>query len=214
VLTGPTHAEEVARKQPASVLAASRDPALAERVQELFSCDYFRVYSSDDPLGAELGGALKNVIAIAAGICDGLGLGDNAKSALLTRGMFEMARFGVSMGARPYTFFGLAGFGDLVTTCCSPHSRNRAVGERIGAGEKLDDILGETKMVSEGVWTTKALFESEAKPRELLLPIAEQVHAILFEGKDPRQGVSDLMSRAPVSETEGLFGPIPEKERE
>jgi len=204
VLTGPTHAEEVARRKPASIVAASEDEALARRVQAAFSCDYLRVYAGADRVGAELAGALKNVIAIAAGISDGLELGDNAKAALLTRGMVEMARFCYSHGAHRETFFGLAGIGDLVTTCCSPHSRNRAVGERIGRGETLEQVLADMQMVAEGVWTTKALFGPESEAREATMPIAEQVHAILFENKDPRSGVIDLMNRAPAREMEGL----------
>ena len=204
VLSGPSHAEEVARGLPASVVCASRDLKLALRVQEILSGDSFRVYSSHDPLGAELGGALKNVIAIAAGISDGLGLGDNAKAALLTRGMVEMARFGAAQGAEPATFFGLAGIGDLITTCCSPYSRNRSVGEQIGKGRSLRDILTGMNMVAEGIWTTKALFGPEAEGASVSLPIAEQVHAVLFEDKDPRDAVLDLMRRAPAGEMDGL----------
>jgi len=204
-LTGPTHAEEVARKKPASIVAASTDEALADAVQEVFSCDYLRVYASHDPVGAELGGALKNVIAIAAGISDGLELGDNAKAALLTRGMVEMARFGKRLGAKAETFFGLAGFGDLVTTCCSQHSRNRLVGELIGKGQTLQEVLADMKMVAEGVNTAKALFGPESETRDVSMPIAEQVHAILFENKNPYDGVVDLMTRAPAREMEGLL---------
>ena len=204
VLSGPSHAEEVARGLPASVVCGSKDDALALRIQEAFSGDTFRVYTHTDPIGAELGGALKNVIAIAAGTSDGLGLGDNAKAALLTRGMVEMARFGKSLGADPATFFGLAGFGDLVTTCCSQHSRNRRVGEEIGKGRTLQEILAEMDMVAEGVWTTKALFGPEAENTAISMPIAEQVHAVLFEGKDPRTAVTDLMRRAPTGEMDGL----------
>jgi glycerol-3-phosphate dehydrogenase (NAD(P)+) len=204
VISGPSHAEEVARGLPASVVCASHDPALAQRVQEVLSGDTFRISTSTDPLGAELGGALKNVIAIAAGISDGLGLGDNAKAALLTRGMVEMARFGQSLGAEAETFFGLAGFGDLVTTCCSRHSRNRSVGEQIGKGRTLREILAEMSMVAEGIWTTKALFGPEAENALVSLPIAEQVHAVLFEEKDPRAAVLDLMRRAPTGEMDGL----------
>jgi glycerol-3-phosphate dehydrogenase (NAD(P)+) len=204
VISGPSHAEEVARGLPASVVCASRSRGLAARVQEVLSGDTFRIYTSTDPLGAELGGALKNVIAIAAGISDGLGLGDNAKAALLTRGMIEMARFGQSLGAEPETFFGLAGFGDLVTTCCSRHSRNRSVGEQIGKGRTLREILSEMNMVAEGIWTTKALFGPEAENAVVSLPIAEQVHAVLFEEKDPRAAVLDLMRRAPTGEMDGL----------
>lgn len=204
VLTGPSHAEEVARGLPASVVAASTDRGIATRVQEAFNSDTFRVYTNNDPIGGELAAALKNVIALAAGISDGLGLGDNAKAALLTRGMIEMARFGRSRGAQADTFFGLAGFGDLVTTCCSKHSRNRSVGEAIGRGETLQDVLERMSMVAEGVWTTKALFGPESELGDTDMPIAQQVHSILFEDKDPREAVLDLMRRAPVSEMHGL----------
>ena len=203
VLTGPTHAEEVARGLPASAVAASTDADLARRVQASFSCASFRVYTSDDPVGAELAGALKNVIAIAAGISDGLELGDNAKSALLTRGMLELARYGALKGAKASTFFGLAGIGDLVTTCCSRHSRNRAVGEAIGRGKSLREVLDGMKMVAEGVWTAKALFGPESE-LGVPLPIATEVHAVLFENKPPREAVLDLMSREPAAEMEGL----------
>jgi glycerol-3-phosphate dehydrogenase (NAD(P)+) len=204
VLSGPSHAEEVARGLPASVVVASSDAALAERAQAVLSGGTFRVYTSPDPKGVELAGALKNVIAIAAGISDGLGLGDNAKAALLTRGMVEMARYGAYEGCLPETFFGLAGFGDLVTTCCSKHSRNRAVGERIGRGETLEQILAGMVMVAEGVSTTRALFGPESEARLVSLPIASQVHAVLFEGKDPQEAVSELMRRELASEMQGL----------
>jgi glycerol-3-phosphate dehydrogenase (NAD(P)+) len=206
VLTGPSHAEEVALQKPVALLAASSDAALAQRVQNVFSSTWFRVYTHNDPLGAELAGALKNVIAIAAGISDGLELGDNAKSALLTRGIVEIARYGRSRGASSRTFFGLAGLGDLVTTCCSKHSRNRAVGEAIGRGKQLSEVLAGMKMVAEGVWTAKALFGPEADLGEVQMPIAEQVHAVLFDGKNPREAVLDLMNRAPTGEMDGLFG--------
>ena len=147
---------------------------------------------------------MKNVIALAAGISDGLELGDNAKAALVTRGMVELARFGKKRGAQPDTFFGLAGMGDLVTTCCSKLSRNRSVGEQIGRGRKLPEILGEMSMVAEGVWTTKALFGPESEHATVSLPIAEQVHAVLFENKDPREAVLDLMRREPSEEMQGL----------
>jgi glycerol-3-phosphate dehydrogenase (NAD(P)+) len=205
VLSGPSHAEEVARGLPATVVAASTDAELARFVQASLNSDSFRVYTGDDPIGAELGGALKNVIAIAAGISDGLELGDNAKAALLTRGMVEMARYGKRAGARSTTFFGLTGIGDLVTTCCSRHSRNRSVGERIGRGETLQEVLRAMTMVAEGVWTAKALFGPEAELSGVDLPIATEVHAVLFEGKDPREAVLDLMRREPVSETESLL---------
>ena len=203
-LTGPSHAEEVARGLPASVVAASTDDVMARATQIALSSDAFRVYTHSDPLGAQLAGALKNVIALAAGISDGLKLGDNAKAALVTRGLVEMARFGQAHGALPTTFFGLAGIGDLATTCYSPHSRNRSVGEQIGGGKTLSEILGEMQMVAEGVWTTKALFGPEAEARGIPMPIAEQVHGVLFEGRDPQAGVLELMRREPTGEMEGL----------
>jgi glycerol-3-phosphate dehydrogenase (NAD(P)+) len=206
VLTGPSHAEEVAVQKPAALLAASHDQAFALRVQSALASPTFRVYTHRDPFGAELAAALKNVIAIAAGISDGLELGDNAKAALLTRGMVEMARYGRARGASPKTFFGLAGFGDLVTTCCSRHSRNRSVGEAIGRGQKLESVLANMKMVAEGVWTAKALFGPEADLGDISMPIAEQVHAVLFDGKNPREAVLHLMSRAPTDEMDGAFG--------
>jgi len=205
VLSGPSHAEEVARGLPASVVAACEDQEFARRVQLAFNCESFRVYTQADGYGAELAAALKNVIAIAAGISDGLELGDNAKSALLTRGIVEMARFGKIHGAKVSTFFGLAGIGDLITTCTSKHSRNRAVGEQIGRGRSLEEILSDMKMVAEGVWTTKALFGPESELGEVPMPIAEQVHAVLFEGKDPREAVLDLMRREPIGEMDGLL---------
>ena len=205
VLTGPSHAEEVAHGKPASVVAACEDQAFAEQVQHAFSGDTFRVYTHGDAVGAELAAALKNVIAIAAGICDGLELGDNAKSALLTRGLVEMARFGKVHGADPTTFFGLAGVGDLITTCTSRHSRNRGVGEAIGRGKTLEQVLEEMSMVAEGVWTTKALFGPETDMGSIEMPIASQVHAVLFENKSPREAVLDLMRREAVAEMDGLF---------
>ncbi|QDU84096.1 Glycerol-3-phosphate dehydrogenase [NAD(P)+] [Planctomycetes bacterium Pla163] len=204
VLTGPSHAEEVARGLPASVLSASEDAEAAELAQRLFSHARFRVYTSDDPLGAELAAAYKNVIALAAGIADGLELGDNAKAALVSRGMIEAARFGQDSGARPRTFFGLAGAGDLIATCFSQHSRNRRVGEAIGRGATLTQVLDDMQMVAEGVWTTRALFGPEREARPSDLPIAEQVHAVLFEERDPSAAVTALMERVPVGEMEGL----------
>ncbi len=199
VLSGPSHAEEVARGLPASVVAASRERAWAERIQEVFSSDHFRVYTSRDPLGVELGGALKNIVALAAGICDGLQLGDNAKSALMARGLAEMVRFGTSLGARAETFYGLSGLGDLVTTCVSPHGRNRAVGERLGQGEPLELILNSMEMVAEGIWTTRAVRE-RARALGVELPITEAVYRVLFLGKSPREEVRRLMLRSPRPE--------------
>lgn len=205
VLTGPSHAEEVARGLPASLVAGCADSACARFVQESFNSDSFRVYTCEDARGAELAGALKNVIALAAGISDGLELGDNAKSALMTRGLAEMARYGRTRGAKVETFFGLAGIGDLITTCTSRHSRNRRVGEAIGRGKKLQQVLSELGMVAEGVWTTKALFGPESGDESVVMPIAEQVHAVLFENKDPRTAVTDLMRREPTVEMHGVF---------
>lgn len=205
VLCGPSHAEEVARGLPATVVAGSDNIDLARSVQRAFTSESFRVYTHGDGYGAELAGALKNVIALAAGISDGLELGDNAKAALITRAIVEMARLGKALGANPVTFFGLAGLGDLITTCCSPHSRNRAVGEAIGRGKTLEHVLEGMSMVAEGVWTTKALFGPEADLADVSMPIAEQVHAILFEHKDPRKAVLDLMQREPTDEMEGIF---------
>ena len=204
VLSGPSHAEEVARGLPASVVVASDDADLSRAVQRLLSGDTFRVYTHADPKGAELAGALKNVIAIAAGTSDGLGLGDNAKAALITRGIVEVARFGRAHGARTDTFFGLAGIGDLVTTCYSKHSRNRHVGLEIGRGKRLEEILEDMQMVAEGIWTTRALFGPESEARGIPMPIAQEVNAVLFEGKDPRQAVSELMCREPSGEMDGL----------
>jgi glycerol-3-phosphate dehydrogenase (NAD(P)+) len=209
VLTGPSHAEEVAQGLPATVVAASRDGAFARAIQGALSSDSFRVYTHSDPVGAQLAGALKNVIALAGGISDGLELGDNAKAALVTRGIVEMARFGQAHGASTSTFFGLAGIGDLATTCYSPHSRNRRVGLEIGRGKKLAQILDEMQMVAEGVWTTKALFGPEAEARGIPMPIAEQVHAVLFEDRDPRQVVTELMRREPAGEMDGLMADLP-----
>jgi glycerol-3-phosphate dehydrogenase (NAD(P)+) len=199
VLSGPSHAEEVARNLPTSVVAASHDEDLARRVQQSFSTDRFRVYTNLDPIGVELGGAFKNVIGIAAGISDGLGLGDNAKSALLTRGLAEMTRFGVALGADPQTFFGLAGMGDLITTCVSRHGRNRQVGERLARGEKMADILAGMTMVAEGVYTTRSVHD-RALRMQIDMPITGEVYRVLYEDKDPRAAVDDLMLRSPRGE--------------
>lgn len=194
VLSGPSHAEEVAKSLPAAVVAAAEDESLARRIQVLFSNESFRVYTSSDMLGVELGGALKNVIGIAAGICDGLKLGDNAKSALVTRGLEEMRRLGVAMGADGATFSGLSGLGDLITTCVSPYGRNRGTGVRLGRGEKLDDILAATETVAEGVQTSKSVCRL-AERHAVDVPISRQVYNVAFEGKDPGTAVHELMSR-------------------
>jgi len=194
VLTGPSHAEEVSLGVPTSVVAASQDESRARAVQVLFASPVFRVYTNDDVLGSEIGAALKNVIAIAAGVCDGLGYGDNTKGALLTRGLAEIARVGVAMGGRRETFFGLTGMGDLITTAMSRHSRNRHVGERLGKGESLEQVLGAMWMVAEGVHTARAARDL-GRRHGVDMPIAEQVCALLFEGRSPREALGALMSR-------------------
>jgi glycerol-3-phosphate dehydrogenase (NAD(P)+) len=194
VLSGPSHAEEVSRGLPTTLVVASADLELAQWVQQRFATERFRVYTNLDPVGVELAGALKNVIGIAAGISDGLGLGDNAKSALLTRGLVEMTRFGVAQGGEPETFHGLAGMGDLITTCISPHGRNREVGLRLGRGERPEQILASMTKVAEGVWTTHSVHE-RAGHMGIEMPITEQVFQVLYRNKDPRTAVSELMLR-------------------
>lgn len=194
VLSGPSHAEEVARGLPASVVVASDDPSVAARVQRVFSCATFRAYASDDVAGVELAAAVKNVIAIAAGVCDGLGLGDNAKAALITRGNAELARLGTALGAKPATFAGLAGIGDLITTCTSRHGRNRAVGERLGRGERIRDILGSMVQVAEGVRTAESVVEL-ARSRGVEMPISEVVRKMLLDELSPRAALAELMGR-------------------
>lgn len=198
VLSGPSHAPELARGLPASVVAAGERRAAGE-VQNLFSGDTMRVYTSRDPLGVELGGALKNVIALAGGICEGLGLGHNAKAALLARGIVEMARLGAKLGAKKQTFFGLSGIGDLITTTTFPSGRNLSVGRALGEGRKIEEILASMKSVAEGVWTTKAVL-GLARKHKVDMPITEEIHAILFDGKPPREALRDLMKRGPRSE--------------
>jgi glycerol-3-phosphate dehydrogenase (NAD(P)+) len=198
-LVGPSHAEEVSRGVPTSVVAAARDESRARGAQQLFSTPRFRVYTNTDVIGCEYGAALKNVMAIAAGICDGLGYGDNTKGALLTRGLTEISRLGVALGGKRETFFGLTGMGDLITTAISRHSRNRGLGERLGRGEKLESIVGSMIMVAEGVNTAKAALES-ARRLGVDLPITEQMCAILYEGRDPRQALEALMTRELKSE--------------
>ena len=194
ILSGPSHAEEVCRKTPTAVVAASFKHSTSKIVQEAFMTPYFRIYINDDILGVELGGAVKNVIAIAAGISDGAGFGDNTKAAIMTRGVYEITRLGVKMGARPITFAGLSGIGDLIVTCMSKHSRNRHVGEQVGKGRKLDDVVGEMLMVAEGVATSKAIHELSIKHR-MDMPMASEVYKVLFEGKDPYTATYELMTR-------------------
>jgi glycerol-3-phosphate dehydrogenase (NAD(P)+) len=199
VLSGPSHAEEVGRGLPTTVVVASTDLDLARAIQQAFSTERFRVYTNLDVIGVELGGALKNVIGIAAGISDGLGFGDNAKAALLTRGLVEMGRFGVARGAELQTFWGLAGMGDLITTCMSRHGRNRHVGERLARGETLSAILADMTMVAEGIYTAHSVHDT-ARRMGIAMPITEEVYRVLYEGKDPRAAVIDLMLREPKSE--------------
>ena len=199
VLGGPSHAEEFGRRLPCSVVAASSNPDFAKTVQQRLNTPRFRVYTSLDILGVELAGAIKNVIGIAAGICDGLGYGDNAKSALVTRGGVEIARFGVACGALPTTFSGLAGIGDLVTTCFSRHGRNRMVGERLGHGESLSEILAGMTSVAEGVATTQSLY-ALSLAQGIDMPIVKEVHAVLFAGKSPAEATNSLMQRPPKDE--------------
>jgi glycerol-3-phosphate dehydrogenase (NAD(P)+) len=199
VLSGPSHAEEVSRGLPTSVVVAGADFELVCWVQRHFSTDRFRVYTNLDPVGVELAGALKNVIGVAAGIGDGLDLGDNARSALMTRGLAEMTRFGVALGAEPQTFVGLAGLGDLITTCVSRHGRNRRVGERLGHGEKLAAILAGMEMVAEGVYTARSVHDRAGR-MGLEMPITAEVYRVLYEDKDARAAVDDLMLRAPKGE--------------
>jgi glycerol-3-phosphate dehydrogenase (NAD(P)+) len=194
VLSGPSHAEEVARGIPTAVVAAAESESAAQRTQQLFSGPFFRVYTSTDPLGVEIGGAVKNVIAIAVGASDGLGFGDNTRAALITRGLAEVTRFGTALGARPETFAGLSGVGDLIVTCTSRHSRNHSVGERLGRGESIDAILGSMKMVAEGVWNAKVL-HTLGETTGVDLPITNVVHALCYQGLSAREAVETLMTR-------------------
>jgi glycerol-3-phosphate dehydrogenase (NAD(P)+) len=198
-LSGPNIAAELARYLPGTAVAASSDPDVGRRVQAAFATQWFRVYTNNDVTGVELAGATKNVIAIAAGILDGLAAGNNAKAALVTRGLVEITRLGVAMGAREATFDGLAGIGDLITTCVSPEGRNRTVGEQIGKGRKLADILEKMDSVAEGVTTTKSVMQL-ARRYDVEMPITEAVHAVLFEGKDAIHALTDLMTREPKPE--------------
>jgi glycerol-3-phosphate dehydrogenase (NAD(P)+) len=203
VLLGPSHAEEVARGLPTTVVAASENNGLAREVQETFTTDRFRVYTNPDMLGVELGAAMKNVIAIASGICDGLKFGDNSKAALITRGLAEISRLGVVMGAQKNTFSGLTGLGDLITTCISPYGRNRWVGEQIGKGKKLQEVLEKMEQIAEGVWTTKSVTALSNK-LHVEMPITQEIYNVLFTNKDPLEAVSNLMMRTPRSEMEEL----------
>ena len=199
VLSGPSIAVELAHRLPATVVVASDDLGLAQRIQTTFSTDWLRCYTNQDVVGVELAGATKNVIALAAGIMDGLKLGDNAKAALLTRGLVEITRLGLAMGARPETFVGLAGLGDLVTTCISPHGRNRTAGQRIGQGETVEQVQGSTHSVIEGIATTRSLVQL-AKQIGVDMPITFSAYAVLFENLPPKQAIAELMTRKLKSE--------------
>lgn len=199
VLYGPSHAEEVARQQPTTVVAASESSATAELVQELFHTSRFRVYVNHDVVGVEIAGSVKNIIAIAAGISDGIGFGDNAKAALITRGLAEMGRLSTSLGGDPMTISGLSGIGDLVVTCLSRHSRNRYVGEEIGRGRSLKEIIAGMNMVAEGVHTAKAIHEL-SRSLGVEMPISEAVYEMLFEAKPVEEAILDLMNRDPRHE--------------
>jgi glycerol-3-phosphate dehydrogenase (NAD(P)+) len=201
-LVGPSHAEEVSRGIPTSIVAAGSDADACREAQDAFVRPYLRIYTNDDVVGVEIATSLKNSIAIAAGMLDGLGLGDNTKAALVTRGLAEITRLGVAMGASAETFSGLAGVGDLVVTCLSRHSRNRYLGEAIGRGETLEQALSRMVMVAEGVRTTRAAVEL-GRRYGVELPIIEMVHRVLFEGRDPKEAVAMLMTRPPRAETRG-----------
>ncbi|MBT4035835.1 MAG: NAD(P)-dependent glycerol-3-phosphate dehydrogenase [Candidatus Marinimicrobia bacterium] len=202
-LYGPTHAEEVVQEMPSTIVAACADEASGQIVQNAFMSDTLRVYTNVDILGVEYGGSLKNVIAIAAGILAGMGYGDNTLAALLTRGLFEMTRLGVFLGAKEQTFAGLSGMGDLVVTCLSTHSRNRHVGFELGKGRKLKEILAEMKMVAEGINTARSVHQLIAKTG-VEMPISEQIFQVLFEEKDPATAVEELMGRAPRRERHSI----------
>jgi glycerol-3-phosphate dehydrogenase (NAD(P)+) len=193
-LSGPSFAREVCEKHPTAVTLASSDKGLARSLQEVFSTEYFRVYTTQDVIGVELGGALKNVIAIGAGVSDGLGFGSNARAALITRGAAEMARLGVSLGADPVTFAGLAGIGDLILTCTGDLSRNRMVGLKIAQGLPIDKIISSMKMVAEGIKTSLSAYRL-AKKMGIEMPITTEVYHIIYKGKDPKRAVKDVMTR-------------------
>ncbi|MFF2090128.1 NAD(P)H-dependent glycerol-3-phosphate dehydrogenase [Paenibacillus sp. NPDC058174] len=203
VLSGPSHAEEVIRKQPTTVVVASADQEAAEQAQDAFMNGYFRVYTNPDVAGVEVAGAIKNIIALGAGLSDGLGFGDNAKAALITRGLAEISRLGTAMGANPLTFAGLAGVGDLVVTCTSKHSRNWRAGSMLADGSPLDEVLERMGMVVEGVKTTRAAYELASR-YEVEMPITAQLYQVLFAGSSPRTAVENLMGRLKTHEIEQI----------
>jgi len=193
-LSGPSHAEEVIYKFPTTLVAASHNESVAKIIQQLFATEYLRTYLNNDIKGVELGGAMKNVIAIAAGICDGIGYGDNSKAALMTRGMEEITQLGKAMGAKDNTFRGLSGFGDLIVTCLSKHSRNRSLGQGIGEGKSLIEIQNQMKMIAEGVHTAKSVHLLSDKYK-IEMPIHEAIYKVLFNNKNPKEAVTELMQR-------------------
>ncbi|MBB3109268.1 glycerol-3-phosphate dehydrogenase (NAD(P)+) [Paenibacillus phyllosphaerae] len=203
VLSGPSHAEEVVRRQPTTVVVAAENMEAAEQAQDALITQSFRVYTNPDAIGVEVAGAIKNIIALGAGLTDGLGFGDNAKSALITRGLSEITRLGMAMGANPLTFSGLAGVGDLIVTCTSTLSRNWRAGSMLAKGKSLDTVLAEMGMVVEGVRTTSAAHEL-SQTYGVVMPITEQLYKVLFEGKEPRKAAVDLMGRGRKHEMEDI----------
>lgn len=203
VLSGPSHAEEVSREIPTAIVVAGIDRKKTESVQDIFMAPYFRVYTNPDVVGVEIGGSLKNVIAICTGVAEGLGLGDNSKAALMTRGLAEISRLGVALGANPLTFAGLAGVGDLIVTCTSQHSRNRKAGFEIGKGQNVSDAIASVKMVVEGFRTTKAAWQL-ARKHNISMPITENAYEVLYQGRNPKEAVFELMTREKKHEMEEL----------
>lgn len=203
MLAGPNVAKEIARKMPAATAIACSDEQLATRLQEIIHQPYFRVYTNTDVVGSELGGAIKNIVAIAAGVADTMGFGDNAMAALMTRGLAELTRLGTRLGGQPLTFAGLAGMGDMIVTCISKYSRNRRVGKELGKGRRIDDVIAEMNMVAEGVKTCKPILEL-GREADAWMPITEGVVSLIYEGKTPDEMVTDILSRAPVPETFGI----------
>lgn len=213
VLSGPSHAEEVSLRHPTTVTVSSENMEAAEKIQDLFINQNFRVYTNPDIVGVEIGGALKNIIALAAGIADGLGYGDNAKAALITRGLAEIARLGTKMGANPLTFSGLTGIGDLIVTCTSVHSRNWRAGNLLGKGHSLDDVLTNMGMVVEGVRTTKAAYQL-AEKYQVSMPITNALYNVLFKGFNPKEAVDSLMARGKTNEMNDLINILGERYNE
>ncbi|EGO64909.1 NAD(P)H-dependent glycerol-3-phosphate dehydrogenase [Acetonema longum] len=201
VMSGPNHAEEVGRKYPSTTVIAAKKKAIAEQLQDLFMLPYFRVYTNPDVMGVELGGALKNIIALGAGIADGMGFGDNSKAALMTRGLAEIVRLGIALGARPLTFAGLSGVGDLMVTCTSKHSRNYRAGLLLAQGKTISEVCGATNMVVEGIRTAKAAY-SLAQQNQIVMPITEQMYHVLYNHKPAKEAVLELMTRGKTHEVE------------